>query len=79
MNMESIILEGTEVRKLLASGSGDGALLYIYLKAGNGAEHAAQALNLTAARYNCAMATLRQLGLWQEESARRVIVGERPV
>jgi len=79
MNMESIILEGTEVRKLLASASGDAALLYIYLKAGNGAEHAAQMLNLTAARYSCAMATLRQLGLWQEESARRIIVGERPV
>ena len=79
MNMESVILEAAEVRKLLASASGDGALLYIYLKAGNPAENAAQALNLTAARYNCAMATLRQLGLWQEDTGKRVIVGERPV
>ena len=79
MNMESLILEATEVRKLLAAASGDGTLLYIYLKAGNPAENAAQALNLTAARYNCAMATLRQLGLWQEETGKRVIVGERPV
>ena len=79
MNMESLILEATEVRKLLAAASGDGTLLYIYLKAGNLAENAAQALNLTAARYNCAMATLRQLGLWQEETGKRVIVGERPV
>ena len=79
MNMESVILETAEVRKLLAAASGDGTLLYIYLKAGNPAENAAQARNLTAARYNCAMATLRQRGRWQEETGKRGIVGERPV
>jgi len=79
MNMESIVLEGTEVRKLLGAASGDGALLYIYLKSGNTPADAAQALNLSPARYSCAMATLRQLGLWQEEKQTRIPVGERPV
>ena len=79
MNMESVILENSEVRKLLGAASGDGALLYIYLKAGNAPADAPQALNLTPARYSCAMATLRQLGLWQEEKQRKIPVGERPV
>ena len=79
MNMESVILEGAEVRKLLGAASGDAALLYIYLKSANSAADAAQALNMTPARYSCAMATLRQLGLWLEEKQAKVIVGERPV
>jgi len=79
MNMESVILENSEVRKLLGAASGDGALLYIYLKSGNPVSDGAQALNLTPARFSCAMATLRQLGLWQEEKQTRLLVGERPV
>jgi len=79
MNMESVVLESSEVRKLLGAANSDSALLYIYLKAGNSAADAAQALNLTPARCSCAMAVLRQLGLWQEEKQTRVIVGERPV
>lgn len=79
MNIEPIMLDSSEVRKLLGAASGDGALLYIYLKSGNPAADAAQALNLTSARCSCAMATLRQLGLWQEEKQTRIIVGERPV
>lgn len=79
MNMESVILDAGEVRKLLGAASGDGALLYIYLKTGNSPADAAQALNLTPARCSCAMATLRQLGLWQEEKQAKIPVGERPV
>ena len=79
MNIESLILDTGEVRKLLGAASPDGALLYIYLKSGNPASDAAQALNLTPARISCAMATLRQLGLWQEEKQTRMLVGERPV
>ena len=79
MNMESVILDAGEVRKLLGAASGDGALLYIYLKTGNSPADAAQALNLTPARCSCAMATLRQLGLWQEEKQVKIPVGERPV
>ena len=79
MNMESVIFDAAEVRKLLGAASGDGALLYIYLKAGNLPNDAAQVLNMSEARFNCAMATLRQLGLWQEEKQQRILAGERPV
>ena len=79
MNMESIVLESSEVRKLLGAASPDGTLLYIYLKTGSPLENAAQALNLTPARCSCALAILRQLGLWQEEKQTRMLVGERPV
>ena len=79
MNIESVIFDAAEVRKLLGAASGDGALLYIYLKAGNLPNDAAQVLNMSEARFNCAMATLRQLGLWQEEKQQRILAGERPV
>lgn len=79
MNMESVIFDAAEVRKLLGAASADGALLYIYLKAGNLPDNAAQVLNMSEARFNCAMATLRQLGLWQEEKQQRILAGERPV
>ena len=79
MNMESVIFDAAEVRKLLGAASADGALLYIYLKAGNLPDNAAQVLNMSDARFNCAMATLRQLGLWQEEKQQRILAGERPV
>ena len=79
MNMESLTLDAGEVRKLLGAASADGALLYIYLRAGNGVSGAAQALNMSESRINCAMATLRQLGLWQEDKQQRVLAGERPV
>ena len=79
MNIESVILNTGEVRKLLGAASADGALLYIYLRAGNPLADAAQTLNLSEARLSCAMATLRQLGLWQEEKHQRILAGERPV
>ena len=79
MNIESVNFDTAEVRKLLGAASADGALLYIYLKAGNLPDHAAQMLNLSEARFNCAMATLRQLGLGQEEKQQRILAGERPV
>ena len=79
MNIESIVLDSSEVRKILGAANPDAALLYIYLKTGSPVSDAAQALNLTAARCSCALATLRQLGLWQEEKQVRVPVGERPV
>ena len=79
MSMESIVLESSEVRKLLGAANPDAALLYIYLKTGSPVCGAVQALNLTPARCRCALATLRQLGLWQEEKQARTVVGERPV
>ena len=79
MNIESVNLDNGEVRKLLGAASADGALLYIYLRAGNPLAAAAQALNMSDSRISCAMATLRQLGLWQDEKQQRILVGERPV
>ena len=79
MNMEPVILEEAQLRKLLGAANADAALLYIYLRSANAAGDAMQALNMTQTRYSCAMATLRQLGLWQEEKQTRMAVGERPV
>ncbi len=77
MNTADLTIEKNEVLKLLGAGNGDAALLYLYLNAGNSPELAARDLHLTETRLSCAGATLRQLGLWQQE-AKRVLSGERP-
>ncbi len=78
MNFEEVRLAPADVRRLLSAASGDGALLYIYLKSGNSVSGAAKDLGLTQARFNCAMTTLRQLGLWEEKQAVAFVPGERP-
>lgn len=78
MNIEPVYLEKADLQKLLAAASGDGALLYLYLKSGNSPETAVQELRLNESRVSCALATLRQLGLWQEEAGRTLVFGERP-
>lgn len=70
-------IEQSDMRKLLGAASGDAALLYLYLRSGNDPAGAAQTLNMNQSRLACAGATLRQLGLWQEER-RQFIAGERP-
>lgn len=77
MNTVDLSIEQSDMRKLLGAASGDAALLYLYLRSGNDLEEAANALNLTESRLSCAAATLRQLGLWQQER-KIVIAGERP-
>ncbi len=77
MNTADLNIEKTDVRKLLSTANGDVALLYIYLKCGNDPDSAQEQLHLSQARMNCAAATLRQLGLWQEEK-RAFVPGERP-
>ena len=78
MNTEPIKLESSDVCKLLSAASGDAALLYIYLKAGNPIAGAETALHLNKSRLNCAAATLRQMGLWTEEKPASILPGERP-
>ena len=78
MNTEPINLERSDVHKLLSAANADGALLYIYLKAGNPMSGAAEALRMNASRLGCAAAILRQLGLWEEEKPGRILSGERP-
>lgn len=76
--MNGLTIRAEDVRKLLATASGDAALLYIYLQAGSDPEGAAEALHLTPSRLRCAEATLRQLGLWVQEEKRFLPGGERP-
>ena len=78
MNIESVTIEAAQARKLLSAASGDAALLYIYLQAGNDPRNAEQELRMHESRISCAMATLRQLGLWSDEKPCRVLAGERP-
>lgn len=79
MNTEPITLSQADVKKLLGAASSDAALLYLYLRGGNSPETAQAELNISQARLSCAGATLRQLGLWQEEKVNRIAPGERPL
>ena len=78
MNIESIQIDGTELRKLLGAASGDAALLYLFIRSGNAFQDAEKALGIPDARLNCAGATLRQLGLWPEEKKVILQAGQRP-
>ena len=78
MNIESLRIEQTDVRKLLGAGNGDAALLYLYISCGNDPQKAADALRISAARCATAAATLRQLGLWPEDRRSPILSGERP-
>ncbi len=77
MNTAELNIEKNHVHKLLCAASGDAALLYLYLQAGNDPKKAAGALQMNDSRLQCAQATLRQLGLWEEKPV-HIIVGERP-
>ena len=79
MNTEPITLTQGELKRLLGAANGDAALLYLYLQAGNDGKNAASELNMTQSRLSCAGATLRQLGLWQEDKVSTVASGERPL
>ena len=78
MLTEPITISQTDLRKLLSAASPDGALLYLYLHSGNRPEDAQQELKLSPSRYQCAAATLRQLGLWTEKAPAPILAGERP-
>ena len=78
MNTGELHISGTDVRRLLSAASPDAALLYIFIGSGNAPDKAETVLNMTSSRYQCAAATLRQLGLWPEEKTGYVAAGERP-
>ena len=77
MNIDAVNLQKIEVQKLLSAASGDSLLLYLYIKTGNALENAAKELNLNQTRLECAAATLRQLGLWNEPRP-MPMYGEKP-
>ena len=71
-------IDDLDLKKILGTGSGDAALLYQYIRSGNEPSRAEQELNMTATRFGCASATLRQLGLWPQEVKKHLLSGERP-
>ena len=78
MITESVKISQSDMRKLLSAASPDAALLYIYLKSGNHPEGAENDLHLNSSRLSCAAATLRQLGLLEEDRPGHIAPGERP-
>ena len=78
MITEAVKISQSDMRRLLSAASPDAALLYIYLKSGNRPEGAENDLHLNSSRLSCAAATLRQLGLWEEERVSHIAPGERP-
>ena len=78
MQLSELNISRDHLHKLLSAASGDAALLYLYIAAGNPPEEGERALGLGGTRYGCAAATLRQLGLWPEKKNAPVFSGERP-
>ena len=78
MNIHSLTISETDLRKLLGATNPDAVLLYLYIHSGNDPKTACEQLNMTAPHFSCAEATLRQLGLWPEERRNVIIPGERP-
>ncbi len=78
MNIENISIEHSDAQKLLGAANGDAALLYLYIRCGHDPRQAEKALSMTEARFSCAAAVLRQLGLWSEERNAPVLAGQRP-
>jgi len=63
---QDLLIPERDWRKLLAAASGDGALLYLFLRAGGTPEQAESALRFSSIRMECAVASLKQMGLWPE-------------
>ena len=78
MNIQNFSIDAGTLRKLLSAANADAALLYLFIRGGNDPQKAVEELRFTAARYSCAAATLRQLGLWPEETQNILLPGERP-
>ena len=76
--MNDLQISHTDLHKLLCAKNPDAALLYLYIHSGADSTQAESALGLPKTRYDCAAATLRQMGLWPEERTNILIPGERP-
>lgn len=79
MENRQITIDAQAARRLIAAGSGDAALVYLYLASGGAPDAARQQLRLDERRYEFASATLRQLGLWPEEEKKHLQPAEAPV
>lgn len=78
MTVTDLNISREDTRKILATASGDAAILYLYIQCGNDPSEAETALNMSAGRFSCASATLRQLGLWPNDKKTMIPAGERP-
>ena len=78
MNIQPVSMDASEISRILSTGSGDAALLYLYLRAGNDRLDAAQDLRMSEGRLGCAEATLWQMGLLAEEKRTTPFGGEKP-
>ena len=77
MNIEKVVLEEVQLRKLMGAGSSEAVMLYLYLRSGNPLERAAEELPMTEHTIQCAAALLRQLGMYTENRP-TFVAGERP-
>ena len=66
MDIHDLYIPEQDWRKLLAAASGDASLLYLYIRAGGQTDQAESALRMSKPRLDCAVACLKQLGLWPE-------------
>lgn len=78
MNVESVTIDQFDMKKLLASANSDAVMLYLFIRCGNSADGAEEVLRLPTGRFQCAVATLRQMGLWPEDRQCPILPGERP-
>ncbi len=78
MNVTEVRIPREDTQRLLATCSGDAAILYLYIHCGNDPVEAARVLSMTESRISCATATLRQMGLWPEDHRSMIPAGERP-
>lgn len=78
MNVTEVHISREHAHRLLATASPDAAIVYLYISCGNPIEGAEQALKMSQGRISCAVATLRQLGLWEEPKKVVIPMGERP-
>ena len=78
MNTADLHIEQNALHRLLSAANPDSALLYLYLHSGNDPQAACSQLHMSQSRVSCALAVLRQLGLWQEQESRSFTPGERP-
>ncbi len=76
--MDDLTLPAGEVRRLLGAGSGDAALLYLYLRAGGDVVEAGPALRLPPHAVDAGLAALRQLGLYDDVRDKPIVRAEPP-
>lgn len=78
MMTQATAVSQNDMRKLLSAASPDAALLYLYISGGNRPENAEADLKMNPSRFQCAAATLRQLGLIHDDRPSHIAPGERP-